>query len=63
MLSFSNISNTLHTAAVASGLPPYVVPWSPGHIASATSFVAANAPTGTPHPSALADVMISGFTP
>ena len=50
-------------AAHARGLPPYVVPWSPGTSAFATSSVARNAPIGTPQPSAFATVRISGLTP
>ena len=38
-MSFSNNSNTFADAAHASGLPPYVVPWSPGTSAFATFYV------------------------
>ena len=62
-MSFSNNSNTFADAAHASGLPPYVVPWSPGTSAFATFSFARNAPIGPPQPSAFATVTISGFTP
>mmetsp|Transcript_27890 Transcript_27890/g.93858 ORF Transcript_27890/g.93858 Transcript_27890/m.93858 type:complete len:232 (-) Transcript_27890:391-1086(-) len=52
---------TARPAAQASGLPPYVVAWSPG---SKTSYSAAvsMAPRGTPPPSALAQEMTSAWT-
>ena len=47
-------------ARAASGWPPNVVAWSPGRNAAATSARAQHAPIGTPLPSALAIVTMSG---
>ena len=50
-------------AAMASGWPPNVEPWSPGPKAAATSARAQQAPTGIPLPNALAMVTTSGSRP
>ena len=55
--SFSYISRT-----VDNGLPPYVVPWSPGTKELQHFLPAINAPTGTPQPSPFAEAIISGTT-
>ena len=55
MSRFSNWSSTALPAAEASGLPPYVLAWSPGLKTSALDLHSI-APIGTPPPSALAVV-------
>ena len=54
---------TARPAAVASGLPPKVEPWSPGEIDAANLSLARQAEIGTPPPSDLAIVRMSGSTP
>ena len=61
--SASSVFTVASAAAHASGLPPKVVPWSPGAKPRAASSVAHTAPMGTPPPSPFARVMMSGFTP
>ena len=53
-------ASVARAAAMASGCPPNVLPWSPGSKAAATSARAQHAPTGIPLPSALAMVTTSG---
>ena len=47
--------------AVTIGFPPKVVPWSPGLKLCATFSVQSIAPIGSPPPSALAMVTMSGI--
>ena len=56
-------SITATTADVASAPPEYVLPWSPGSNAAATSVRAQHAPTGIPLPIPFASVTTSGTTP
>ncbi len=57
------ISSTAAPTAIASGLPPKVVPCVPAVIPAAASRVARHAPTGKPAPSPLASVAMSGAMP
>jgi hypothetical protein len=56
-------SNTAPATAHDSGLPPYVVPCTPGENALATFAVVSIAPIGKPPPRPFALVRISGTTP
>ena len=60
---FAIVSNAAMPTAIASGLPPKVVPCTPGVMPFAASAVARHAPTGKPDPSALASAMMSGAAP
>jgi hypothetical protein len=63
VLRFEHVECRVPTAA-ASGLPPNVLPWSPGANCAITSSRAQNALTGSrPPPSALPRVRPSGRTP
>src|SRR5574344_2180140 len=63
ILSSSRTSSTVFPAVHARGLPPNVVPWSPGLKPVATSSVQSIAPIGPPPPSPLASVTMSGLIP
>mmetsp|Transcript_43670 Transcript_43670/g.72567 ORF Transcript_43670/g.72567 Transcript_43670/m.72567 type:complete len:293 (+) Transcript_43670:131-1009(+) len=73
LATWSNIANdpsepstscaTARPAAHANGLPPKVLAWSPGPKTVAATPRVSMQPMGTPPPSALADVKISGVTP
>lgn len=52
--------STASAAAVHTGLPPKVLPWVPGVISSAAGPAARQAPMGSPPPSPLASVTMSG---
>ena len=54
--------NAAPATAVTIGLPPKVVPWSPGLKLCANFSVQSMAPIGSPPPSALAMVTISGIS-
>src|SRR5262249_36379214 len=55
-------SSTTSDAAAATGFPPNVLPWSPAAIAPAISSRTSVAPMGSPPPSGLASVTMSGTT-
>ena len=59
----STTSSTALPTAIASGLPPKVVPCVPAVIPLAASAVARHAPIGKPPPMPLAMVMMSGTAP
>ena len=58
--SASTTSSTALPTAMASGLPPKVVPWTPAVMPTAASSVARQAPIGKPPPMPLAIAMMSG---
>ena len=62
-LSSDTLSKTALAALHTKGPPAKVDPWSPGAMASATSWVHRIAPMGRPPARGLATVMISGVTP
>ena len=61
--SASTTSSTALPTAMASGLPPKVVPWLPAVMPRAASAVARQTPSGKPPPMPLAALMMSGATP
>ena len=56
------MSSTASAAAVATGPPAKVEPWSPAASTSAATGAVMQAPIGKPPPSALALVITSGRT-